>query len=91
MFGNHLAHFLCLLQQRVAPIYHDLGLELVGSFGNFKMVAQLVLPVVEHVLNPILFSSQSCFKEIFGGGRGDMYTFSYMTSPVSIQTQPLGV
>ena len=28
----------------------------------------------------------SCFKEIFGGSRGDMYTFSYMTSPVSIQT-----
>ena len=27
---------------------------------------------------------QSCFKEIFGGGRGDAYTFSYMTSPVSI-------
>ena len=32
------------------------------------------------------FLSHSCFKEIFGGGRGDMYTFSYMTSPVSIQT-----
>ena len=29
---------------------------------------------------------QSCFKEIFGGGRGDMYTFPYMTSPVSILT-----
>ena len=25
-------------------------------------------------------------KEIFGGGRGDMYTFSYKTSPVSILT-----
>ena len=25
---------------------------------------------------------QSCFKEIFGGGRSDAYTFSYMTSPV---------
>ena len=24
------------------------------------------------------------FQEIFGGGRGDAYTFSYMTSPVSI-------
>ena len=22
VFGNHLAHFLCLFQQRVAPIYH---------------------------------------------------------------------
>ena len=29
---------------------------------------------------------QSCFKEIFGGGRGDAYTFSYMTSSVSIRT-----
>ena len=24
----------------------------------------------------------SCFSEIFGGGRGDMLTFSYKTSPV---------
>ena len=30
--------------------------------------------------------SQSCFKEIFGGGRGDIYTFSYMPSPISIKT-----
>ena len=29
---------------------------------------------------------QSCFREIFGGSRGDAYTFSYMTSPVSIRT-----
>ena len=29
---------------------------------------------------------QSCFKEIFGGSRGDANTFSYMTSPVSILT-----
>ena len=29
---------------------------------------------------------QSWFKEIFGGGRGDAYTFSYMTPPVSIRT-----
>ena len=28
----------------------------------------------------------SCFKEIFGGGRGHMYTFSCVTSPVSILT-----
>ena len=28
----------------------------------------------------------SCFKEIFGGRRGDMYTFSYKTSPVFILT-----
>ena len=24
----------------------------------------------------------SCFNEIFGGGRGDMFTFSFRTSPV---------
>ena len=29
---------------------------------------------------------QSCFKEIFGGGRGDAYTFSNMNSQVSILT-----
>ena len=28
----------------------------------------------------------SCFSEIFGGGRGDIKTFSYMTSSVSILT-----
>ena len=27
---------------------------------------------------------QSCLKEIFGGDRGDAYTFSYMISPVPI-------
>ena len=32
------------------------------------------------------FFIHSCFKEIFGGGRGDAKTFSYMTSPVSIRT-----
>ena len=30
--------------------------------------------------------TQSCLKDIFGGSRGDAYTFSYMTSPVSIRT-----
>ena len=29
---------------------------------------------------------QLSLKEIFGGGRGDSYTFSYMISPVSIRT-----
>ena len=55
----HLARFSCQLQQRVVPIYrHDLGLELVGSIGNFQKVAQFLLLVVEHVLNPILFSTR---------------------------------
>ena len=66
-FSFHLARFSCYIQQRVAPFYrfqqrvapfdHDLGLELVGSIGNFWIVAQLVHPVVEHLLNPILFSN----------------------------------
>ena len=28
----------------------------------------------------------SCFNEIFGGSRGDIYTFSYKTSPIFILT-----
>ena len=84
-FDFHLARFSCQLQQRVAPIYHDLGLELVGLIGNFWIVAQLVLLVVEHLLNPILFSSHVS-KTSLAGGRGDMYTVSYVTSPVSIRT-----
>ena len=61
-------------KQRVSPFYHDLGLDLVGLIGHFWIVEQL------------LFLVQSCFKEIFGGGRGDAYIFSYLTSPVSIRT-----
>ena len=70
-------------KQRVAPFYHDLGLDLVGLIGNFLIVEQLVPLVVEQLLNPIL---SSCFKEIFGGRRGDAYTFSSLTSPISIRT-----
>ena len=44
-------------RQRVAPFYHDLGLDLVGSIGNFWIVEQLVPLVVEQLLNPILSSS----------------------------------
>ena len=40
-------------KQRVSPFYRDLGLDLVGSIGNFYIVAQLVLLVVEQLLNPI--------------------------------------
>ena len=43
----------CHDQQRVSPFSHDLDLELVGSIGNFWIVAQLL--IVENVLNPILF------------------------------------
>ena len=57
MFGRLLARDLCHGRQQVAPFYHDLGLDLVGSIGNFQTVAQLVHPVVEQLLNPILSSS----------------------------------
>ena len=53
-----LVGFSCELRQRVAPICHDLGLELVVSIGNFWNVAQLVFLVVEHVQKPIPFSSR---------------------------------
>ena len=59
-------------KQRVAPFYHDLGLDLVGLIGNIWIVEQLL--VVQQLLNPISFI-QSCFKEIFWGGRGDAHTF----------------
>ena len=65
-----------------APISHELDLELVGSIGNFWIAAQLL--IVERVLNPILFSVR--VSRLFGGGRGDMYTFSCKPSPVSILT-----
>ena len=56
-FFFHLARSLGRFRQRVAPFCHDLGLDLVGSIGNFETVAQLVHPVVEQLLNPILSSS----------------------------------
>ena len=74
-----------LVQQRVAPFYHDPGLELVGLIENFGIVAQLVHLVVEHLLNLIL-SLPIMFQETFGRRRSDANTFSYMTSPVSIRT-----
>ena len=70
----------CMLSGR--PTNWDL--ELVGLVGNFFLLKQLPVLVVEQLPNPILFSIR--FNEIFGGGRGDLYTFSYMTSPVSILT-----
>ena len=50
-----------------STFYHDLGLDLI--------VEQLLFLVVEQLLYPILHSSH-VFKEFFGGGRGDAYTFS---------------
>ena len=48
---------LFLKKQRVSPFYHDLDLDLVGLIGNFLLVEQLLLLVVEQFLNPILSSS----------------------------------
>ena len=53
-FFFHLARSLDRSRQRVAPFYHDLGLDLVGSIGNFWTAAQLHNPVVEQLLKPIL-------------------------------------
>ena len=78
MFGRHFARNLRHDKQRVSPFYHDLELDLVGLIGNFEVVEQLV-----HLVNSFI---QSCLKEIFGGIRGDSYTFSNMTFPVSILT-----
>ena len=60
-----------LSKQRVSPFYHDLELGLVGLVGNLLLVEQLLLLVVEQLLNNSFI--QSCFKEIFGGGRGDAF------------------
>ena len=74
-----------LSTQRVFPFYHDLDLGLVGLVGNFLLVEQLLLLVVEATSETNAFI-KSCFKEIFGGRRGDALAFSRMTSPVSIRT-----
>ena len=153
VFRNHLAHFLCLFRQRVAPICHvpfqrrDSYCHQMNLFG-FYSFRQRVAPIslidslfVKRIYIDLLgmgrflpsctvlvwapttgcpdlsrlgFGSgwfdwkfldccttcpsgrwacsepnslfQSWRKEIFGGGRGDMKTFSYMTSPSSILT-----
>ena len=65
-----------VLSQRVSPFYHDLDLGLV------KLVQ---LSVCRAISEPNSFI-QSCFKEMFGSCRNDVYTFSYITSPISIRT-----
>ena len=64
-------HFSCTLRvtcvtakQRVSPFYHDLGLDLVGLIGNFWIVEQLHLLVVEQLQNPILSSSHVSRKSL---------------------------
>ena len=57
LIARDLARALRHGKQRVAPFYHDLGLDLVGLIGNFWIVEQLLHLVVEQLLNPILSSS----------------------------------
>ena len=85
VFFLHLARDLRHGEQWVSLFYHDLGLDLVGLIGNFWLVEQL-LPSGCRATSERNSFIQSCFKKVFGGGRGDAYTFSKMTCPVSIRT-----
>ena len=64
VFGRLLARDWCHGKQRVSPFYHDLGLDLVGLIGNFWIVAQLLHPVVEQLLNRILSSNHVSRKSL---------------------------
>ena len=55
---------LFLSRQRVSPRYHDLDLDLVGLVGNFLLVEQLPLLVVEQLLNPIPSSNHVSRKSL---------------------------
>ena len=72
-------------KQQVSPFHHDLDLDLVGLIGNFFACRATSPSGCRATSDPNSFI-QSCFYEIFGGGRGDANTFSYLTSPVSIRT-----
>ena len=52
------------LRERVAPFYHDLGVDFVLLIGNFWIVEQLLHLVVEQLLNPILSSSHVSRKSL---------------------------
>ena len=56
-----------------------------GSIGNFLIVPQLVLLVVEHLQNPILWSSRVSRRSV-EEAEVTFFTFSKMTSPVSVLT-----
>ena len=56
-------------------------LELFGLSGKFFVVEQLLLLVLEQFSDTILLSIRAS-NETFGGGRGDMYTYSFKPSPV---------
>ena len=78
--------FFCLACYQVAPIFHELDLVLVGHFLLVEqllvlVVEQLPFVVVEQLPNPILFSIRVS-KRSLAEVEGDMYDFSYKTSPV---------
>ena len=47
---------------RLAPICHELDLELVGLVGKMLLVLRFLLLVVEQLPNPILFSIRVLMK-----------------------------
>ena len=55
---------LFLSKQRVSPFYHDLDLGSVGLVGNFLLVEQLLLLVIEQLLNPIPSSNHVSGKSL---------------------------
>ena len=62
-------------KQRVNPFYRDFDFWFAWlGWESSACRATSLLLLVEQLLIPILFI-QSCVKEIFGGGRGDAFTF----------------
>ena len=55
---------LFVSKQRVSPFYHVLNLGLVGLVGNFLLVEQLLLLVVEQLLGPIPSSNHASRKSL---------------------------
>ena len=53
-----------LLLEGKQQVCHDLGLDLVGLIGNFLLVEQLLLLVVEQLLNPIPSSNHVSRKSL---------------------------
>ena len=78
----------CMLS--VVPICHELDLKLVGLLRtfylsiNFSFWCRATSPSESRATFEPNSLVHSYFNEIFDGGREDMYTFSFKTSPVFI-------
>ena len=59
--GTRFFHLACY---KVAPIFHELDLELVGLVGQFLLDKQLPRLVVEQLPNPILFSIRASMRSL---------------------------